>query len=200
MTINAGGTPSSAETSSIAVVVLGAGFGTRFGAEDKLGTLLGGEPVAHHVLAALQPFTWARKVLVCRRRADWTDAFERAGFTICLNPEPQKGMLGSLRTGVLNVGMEHRILVSLADMPLVSSAHIAGLLAASHADSSRIIASQAGDYRGPPAIFPPGELLRLPSQGEGGARSLLSGAEFVLGDADEFRDIDTRQDLGGLQA
>ena len=183
------------QASATAVIVLGAGFGSRFGGDDKLGMALGGMPVAHHILSALQPFGWGRKILVCRHRAVWTSVFRDQGFDVIRNDDPQQGMLSSLRRGALAARDLSNVLVCLADMPFVGSRHLARLLFAAGAMSGRVIASRADDYRGPPAIIPVGDLLRLPASGEGGARSLLADAAFIDCERDELLDIDTHQDL-----
>ncbi len=180
---------------SVAVIVLAAGFGSRFGDGDKLGALLAGKPVAHHILSTLQSFDWARKILVCRSNAGWAEAFQNDGFSIVHNDDAGQGMLGSLRAGVLAAGDRLRTLICLADMPLVSGEHILRLLSVAEQEDDWVIASTADTYRGPPAIFPVGALMQLPSRGEGGARSLLTNALFVDCDIAQLMDIDTQPDL-----
>ncbi|BBU63295.1 molybdopterin-guanine dinucleotide biosynthesis protein A [Methylosinus sp. C49] len=187
------------DASSFAVLVLAAGRGSRFGGGDKLSAPLAGVPVAHHILSALRPFAFAQKLLVCRSRALWTDAFARDGFSILHNDDAEGGMLASLKIGATSVEDRLKLLVCLADMPFVATEHLALLLSAAAEARDRIVASIAGAYRGPPAVFPVDELLRLPPTGEGGARSLLANARFVDCDADRLLDIDTRQDLFAAQ-
>jgi molybdenum cofactor cytidylyltransferase len=186
------------DASSFAVLVLSAGRGSRFGGGDKLSAPLAGAPVAHHILSALRPFAFAQKLLVCRSGSLWIDAYARDGFAILHNDDAESGMLGSLKIGATSVEDRLKLLVCLADMPFVATEHLALLLSAAEA-RDRIVASMAGVYRGPPAVFPVDRLLRLPPAGEGGARSLLVGASFVDCAADRLLDIDTRQDLLAAQ-
>ncbi|CUX61656.1 MobA-related protein (modular protein) [Agrobacterium deltaense Zutra 3/1] len=178
-----------------AVVVLGAGFGSRFGGEDKLGALLAGKAVAHHVLSTLQPFGWARKILVYRRHAEWIGAFQDDKFVAVHNDAAEQGMLSSLRKGVQAVQDVAQVLVCLADMPFVGADHITRLLSAAEGMEGRIVASRGDAYCGPPAIFPAGELKKLPSSGEGGGRSLLASASFVDCANGKLLDVDTLCDL-----
>ncbi|WP_036290982.1 NTP transferase domain-containing protein [Methylosinus sp. PW1] len=188
------------DASSIAVLVLAAGRGSRFGGGDKLSAPLAGAPVAHHILCALRPFAFAQKRVVCRSDAHWSDAhwsdaFARDGFSILRNDDAESGMLASLKIGASSVENRLKLLVCLADMPFVGTDHLARLISVAKEARGGIVASRADAYHGPPAIFPVDELLRLPPAGEGGARSLLANASFVDCDADRLLDIDTRQDL-----
>lgn len=183
------------EARSTGAVVLGAGFGSRFGDEDKLGATLAGKAVAHHALSTLQPFHWARKVLVYRSSREWIDAFRNHGYWLIRNEDPGQGMLSSLRRGVLAAQDLRNVLVCLADMPFVGTDHIAKLLSTAERMDGQVIASRAKEYRGPPAIFPVAELMRLPPTGQDGAKSLLANAAFVDYVSEKLMDIDTQQDL-----
>lgn len=185
---------------STSVIVLGAGDGSRFGAEDKLGALLGGRPIAHHVLDALRTFRWFRPLLVCRSGSSWSGAFRDEGFSIIFNDDAERGMLGSLRKGVAAAQNASRIMICLADMPLIGEEHVARLLAEAERNGDRIVATRADPYRGPPAIFPAGTLERLPAGGEGGARSLLVDALFVDCALARIFDVDTQRDLSVAEA
>ncbi|MET3645403.1 nucleotidyltransferase family protein [Phyllobacterium ifriqiyense] len=187
-------------SNSTAVLVLGAGSGSRFRLGEKLGAELGGAPVAHHVLRTLQSFRWARKILVCRHNTGWTEAFQEDGYSIVHNNAPEEGMLGSLRRGVLEARGLKNVLVCLGDMPFIRRDHIERLLSKAAQRRGQVVASRAGDHRGPPAIFPLSALEYLPASGEGGARSLLDEAAFVDCRLDEISDIDTRQDLADAEA
>lgn len=187
-----------ADASQVALIVLGAGLGSRFAGGDKLGADYRGKPVAHHVLAAVAPFSWGRKVLVHHGRPQWSDLFAENGFELVENEEREQGMLSSLHLGAEAARELPRAMICLADMPLIESGLIAALLARADEVESVAVASQAGDYRGPPAVFATHLLRGLPKAGEGGARSLLKDAVFVDCDSDQLRDIDTVEDLKSL--
>ncbi|EKJ94908.1 MobA-related protein [Bradyrhizobium lupini HPC(L)] len=164
---------------AVGAIVLGAGLSSRFGESDKLGAGLRGKPLAHHILPALQPFDWADKILVCRDKSDWIEAYTADGFRLVENVRPDQGMLSSLKAGVDDLEQAALAMIFLADMPFVTAEHVRRLLSLAISSHGRAVASKADNYRGPPAIFPIEALKQLPASGEGGARSLLASALFV---------------------
>ncbi|QCE33074.1 hypothetical protein FAI41_05395 [Acetobacteraceae bacterium] len=182
-------------TLHIALAVLGAGYGRRFSeSKDKLGALLDGKPVAHHVLDIVKDFSWAQKILVCRRSSLWAGRYQQENFEICYNDNPVGGMLSSLRKAVLSAHPEiTHLFICLADMPFISQAHLKKILKAF--DGKKTIATQSENYKGPPAIFALKDLQKLPETGEGGARSLRDNAFFVQCSPELIRDIDRKEDL-----
>ncbi|MBX8783637.1 NTP transferase domain-containing protein [Ochrobactrum sp. GRS2] len=182
------------DVSATAVLVLGAGAGSRYTDGDKLNAMLGGKPVAHHILHVLDGFSWGKRIVTCRSLAPWTQAYADAGFTLALTEDVDAGMLGSLHRGLADIQQE-RVLICLADMPLVPHSHIERLLRLAASSTAPVIASASGDYSGPPALCLTEHLRNLPLAGEGGARSLLPQAEFAEMAAPAFADIDTMTDF-----
>jgi CTP:molybdopterin cytidylyltransferase MocA len=88
--------------SSIAVIVLAAGAGTRFSGVpgSKLVAHLGGRPVLEHVLAAVRAFGPRLTIVVI---GSGREAVERtiqwAGETRVVNPDPRRGIGSSIRVG-----------------------------------------------------------------------------------------------------
>jgi len=183
------------DASKVALIVLGAGRGSRFVEGDKLGTELRRKPVAHHVLSAVSPFRWGRKILVHHGLPNWSELFAEHGFELIENTDQENGMLSSLHLGAEAASGFPKSLICLADMPLIESTLIASLLERSAETGKGAVASRSGDYRGPPAVFARHLLHSLPKSGEGGARGLLKDAVFVDCDAKLLRDIDTMEDL-----
>lgn len=182
--------------SGIAVVVLGAGLSSRFGS-DKLAAPLHGRPLAHHVLPVLREFDWQRKLLTCRGRPDWAEAYLDEGFTLVPVEDAERGMLGSLHAAVAQLAGDERLMVCLADMPLITAEHLNAMLDLAR-DWPGAIGSQAQGYRGPPAILPLPALRTLPPAGDEGARRLLRDARFVSGSPSLFADVDRPADLAAL--
>jgi molybdenum cofactor cytidylyltransferase len=177
------------------LLVLGAGLSQRFGEADKLGQDLGGRPLAHHALAALEGFDWAARVLVCRADTSWSDAYQATGFQRVINRQPENGMLWSLHLGVAQAVDCPAVMIALADMPLVTADHIRRLITRFDEGQGQAVATKGDGYLGPPAIFPRASLIGLPKQGEGGARSLLAEA-LPVPIEDRLRvDVDTPQAL-----
>lgn len=188
-----------ADASDVALVVLGAGFGSRFAEGDKLSAPFRGKAVAHHLLDAISPFRFGRRILVHHGQPEWSARYKEDGFTLVENRDRQNGMVSSLHLGAEAATGLTRIMVCLADMPLVTSDHIGDLLLQSFHQGCPAVASSGGDYRGPPAIFSAALLSALPRTGEGGARSLLTDAVLVHCDAAFLRDIDTVDDLNAIE-
>ena len=177
----------------IAVAVLAAGQGSRFGS-DKLMADLDGRPMCLHVAEMLgdMPFGW--RFAVCSERAATLQHFSAAGFAIIENAAPEKGQSHSLHLAVraAHTTEASALLVVLADMPSVTKRHIEKLLNAGEG----IIASTSGERPMPPALFPRHVWPQLlATTGDAGARNLLREAKLVRAPASELRDIDVVADL-----
>jgi molybdenum cofactor cytidylyltransferase len=181
-----------------ALVLLAAGRSRRFGQTDKLAERFLDQPLAFHVVTALEavPFH-CRIAVVCRTSLD----FAARGYFVVENPGAEDGQGGSVRLGV-QAAMDQgasAVLIALADMPRVTATHIHRLLDAAEGPDA-VIASSNGAHPTPPALFGANhfpELLR--SSGDEGARALLRGGRHVLTRADELIDVDTPEDLAALR-
>ncbi|MFA5990411.1 MAG: NTP transferase domain-containing protein [Sphingomonas sp.] len=180
------------------LVLLAAGQSTRFGTADKLAVEVGGKALALHPVAALADINFIDRVaVVAGTRVD----FAAHGYRTVTNFAPELGLSGSLRLGVQvaqNMGAA-ALLVALADMPCVTPAHFAALLAA--ADGARaIIASCDGARAMPPAVFGAGQFTALARvMGDNGGRALLQNARKIAAPAGSLVDIDTPSDLAALR-
>jgi molybdenum cofactor cytidylyltransferase len=91
------------------------------------------------------------------------------------------------------------LLVCLADMPFVTAAHIAAMVA-KMGEHDGIIASHNGAQAMPPALFPRTFWPQLlETKGDSGARSLLVDALHIQTPPETLIDIDTVQDLAATQ-
>jgi molybdenum cofactor cytidylyltransferase len=184
-----------AEASEISLIVLGAGLSHRYGADDKLGADLAGRPLAHHALEALLPFAWAERILICSDQQDWQDRYVENHFSLIRNLHPKDGMASSLRLGALSVRAASKVLVCLADMPLIDQSHIERIVSLSASGEHEIIATKSANHAGPPALIPLAHLLSLPRQGDMGARDILQYATFVETDLLTTHDVDSPADM-----
>ena len=178
---------------NIAVAVLAAGQGRRFGS-DKLMADLDGLPLGLHIAQTLQkmPFGW--RIAVYSKGAALTHRFSTAGFDIIVNAEPEKGQSHSLHLAVRAVQATEAtaLLVVLADMPFVTKGHVEKLLA----KTGEIVASTSGDGPMPPALFRRNVWPQLlTTTGDAGARDLLKDALLVHAPPSELRDIDVPADM-----
>jgi molybdenum cofactor cytidylyltransferase len=133
-------------------LVLAAGAARRFGGA-KLLARLDGRPVLQHVLDAVQAAGLDRVVVVLGHDADAlvADLIWR-GERIIRNPDPDRGMASSLRTGLAALGGDtDAVVILLGDQPLVDPSVIRQLLA-EPLDALRPIV--AARYRGDRAPNP----------------------------------------------
>lgn len=178
----------------IAVAVLAAGQGRRFGS-DKLMVDLGGIPIGLHVAQTLAPMPFGWRFAVCSKSAALAEQLSHAGIEIIANDTPDTGQAHSLHLAVkaAEATAANALLVVLADMPFVSANHIADLVAAYDGD---ILASTDGAAPMPPAIFPRDTWpMLLATSGDTGARGLLKNARLFTASPGELRDIDVVADL-----
>lgn len=177
----------------IAVIVLAAGQGRRFGS-DKLMADLDGCPMGLHVakLLAEMPFGW--RLAVCSKATALSQRFSKLGFATIENTASDLGQSHSLHLAVeaAQATEARAILMVLADMPFVTKSHIEQLLAAGEG----IVASTSGHHPMPPALFPREFWPRLmETTGDAGARDLLCDATLIHAAVSELRDIDLADDL-----
>ncbi len=189
--------------SGLAVAILAAGRSARFGAEDKLTAKLRGMPLGLHTANALAGLNFAQRWVIVRAPdhpcvPDW----RAVGFEPLVNAAADTGMGASLRLAAQCA--EHAgadgLMVCLADMPLVPSAHFEAL---THAWRQRggVIASQDGVLIAPPAIFSRAHFPLLAGvTGDQGGRPLLNGAFCVTAPSGTLEDVDDPATLLRLSA
>jgi CTP:molybdopterin cytidylyltransferase MocA len=155
--------------------------------ESTLGALRdGGVPTVVVVLAPAGPL------------ADWQPS---AGVQTVVNPDPARGMLSSILTGITALEcVPNPLLVCPADLPALRSATVAALLAF-YAKRSGIVVPRHGRRRGHPLLISPRWQARIPevARGEGGLRRILelaAGAvhELPVDDSGSIRDLDTPEE------
>ena len=184
---------------NIAVAVLAAGQGKRFGG-DKLSAELDGQPIGLHAAKMLASMGFGWQFAICGRTL--SGQFAAIGFASVINEEPEVGQSLSLHLATeaaLKTDAE-ALLICLADMPFVSAGHI-GALIAECARANGVIASTDGATAMPPALFPRACWPALRETiGDTGARSLLAQARLVAAPPPSLIDIDTQQDLAAARA
>ncbi|ADQ67863.1 molybdopterin-guanine dinucleotide biosynthesis protein A [Halogeometricum borinquense DSM 11551] len=102
-------------------VILGGGYSTRFGDEDKALAELAGKPLVRHVAERLATVC-DRLVVNCRddQTTDFRAAVEGCGVPIgvATDPIPDRGPMAGIRTGLSAVESEYAAVVA-CDMPFV---------------------------------------------------------------------------------
>jgi molybdenum cofactor cytidylyltransferase len=180
----------------IAAVVLAAGLSTRFGG-DKLLYPYAGKPLAAHIADTLagMPLDW-RIAIVPVAPSPRRELFAERGFELVSNPDPREGMGSSLALGAQRATQlgAAALLVCLADMPNITTAHLTQLIAASR--NSDAVATVVDDSRGPPAVFSARLFPSLAAiSGDHGAKHLLANALLIAAPPELARDFDTPTDF-----
>ena len=182
------------QAKDVAIVLLAAGNARRFGA-DKLMADFEGRPLGARAAHELVSVAAAAHFAVCQPDAIIAAHYTRLGFDIVDNPNPGIGLSGSLHLAVeaaLRTDAQ-ALLIALADMPFVQTAHIDTLIAAC---TDTVVASFDGNQPMPPAIFPRAHWPDLlATAGDAGARHILTHAEKIAAPAGMLGDIDTPDDL-----
>jgi len=184
------------------IAILAAGASRRFGG-GKLDAMAGGRRLGDFALETACRF--GRPVLVVAPDTpDFALAAADAGKAdLLVNPLAGHGLatsvaLAAQRAQIASAG---RLLLLLADMPLITAASLHELLDRV-TDSAPAAVRHANGRLGIPACFPAGWFARLQAlAGDRGAAELLNGSEMtrpVDVPLEELRDIDRPEDLEGL--
>ena len=190
----------------IAAVVLAAGLSRRMG-QAKLLLPAGGRPIIRHAVdgvraAGLDPVL----VVTGPDSAPIEAALAGLDVRIVVNPAPEAGQAGSVRTGVAALpDAVDAVLIALGDQPSLAPDIIPALLAAHRTSGRPIVAPRYQDGPGNPvlfdrAIFP--ELLAL--VGDRGARPVITRdparVEWVALDVPMPPDVDTPADYEKIRS
>ena len=138
------------DPSRVGAVVLAAGLGRRFRAQDpaagnKLLLDLGGKPMLQHVLDTLAGVPLGATVVVLGRDAEAVEtAIDWRGERRARNPAPEEGLAGSVRVGLaaLSEGPPEDLLaalVVLGDQPLLSASVVRTLVGLAGGDRDQLI-------------------------------------------------------------
>jgi molybdenum cofactor cytidylyltransferase len=192
-----------ADQQCLAGLLLAAGGSVRFGAPKPLAMWRGVSLARRAVdlLAAACP----AGVLVVSGAAD-TALRQDLGpdVRVVTNPQWASGLGSSLGCGVRHLppGVS-AVLVMPCDLPAVTSADLARLIAAWVAAPDHVVAASWDQHLGPPAIFPQSRWSALQAlQGDRGARDLLATGPRTLPVPMPHAglDVDTPEDLARLEA
>ena len=187
--------------SRLAAALLAAGRSARFGAADKLAAPLHGTPLGLYAATAMASLDLCHRWVILRAAEHpCREGWMAAGFEPVVNPQADEGMGASLRCAarLADEAGADGLLVCLADMPLVTAAHIAALAGVwrGHGGS---VASWDGMIAAPPVIIPRDRFAALASlAGDQGARALLGNARRVPCPTGMLTDVDDPATLASL--
>lgn len=182
-------------------IVPAAGRAERFG-RQKLLEDLGGEPLLNRTIRCLLAGGVTRVAVVVPPQGGLESVPLLADPRVELvrNPDPSRGMFSSIQAAFAAIPEGDPVLVLPGDMPFVSPATVAAVLACP-VDSARVLVPRHDGKRGHPLALPRalGSEILMAS-----ARSNLSGLLTTLGIEREYldvtdpgilRDIDVTSDL-----
>ena len=182
----------------IAAVLMAAGNSRRFGEANKLLAPFQGRPLVAHAANTLRSLSLTHLIAVV---ADLDVAMHLTGFEIA-NAPATNDMAQNIALGVKTaqaLGAE-RVLIALADMPLVPHAHFVSLIAA--CTDTMPSASDDGTGRLPPACFPACYFDQLVSlTGDNGAAQIikkLPQSSIIIDTTGALADADYPHDLSRM--
>lgn len=157
------------------ILILAAGSSSRMRGADKLLEVVDGEPLLRRIAGAALATGCPVSVVLAADRSARRMALaglDLAQITAATAPE---GMAASLVAGVRSLPEGGAVMLLLADLPLIDTADLIAVIAASAADPACIWRGADPDgTAGHPVLFPPdlrAELLGL--TGDEGARAVL---------------------------
>ena len=193
---------------SVAAVILAAGSSTRMG-ENKLLLALDGETVVRRALRAAADAGLDPVVVVLGHEAERVRA-EIAGLPCVpiVNPRHAAGKGTSLQAGIAEVSSATQAgaaVVMLADMPFVTAAMLATVVARHRASGAPMVVSRYGEVNAPPILYARAlfaELLALPGEacGKEMIRRHKPEAALVTWPEDALADIDLPEDYRRIRA
>lgn len=182
-------------------IVLAAGAGSRFGG-GKLLASLHGTPILQHVLDRVAEAGVEEVVVVLGRDADTVEqAIAWREERRVRNPEPERGLSGSLQVAMATMGPTvDAVLILLGDQPLVGAETIRALLdAPDDPDRPIVVPAYAGDRgRNPVLLRRAAFQLTHEASGDRGLGPVLTAHPELVVEvpiAGDNPDIDTPEDL-----
>ena len=141
----------------VGAVLLAAGSGSRMGNRPKCLLELGGVHLIRRQLIALSGAGIDEVVVVLGHHQEQIEPFvQDFPVTLAVNPQPDEGQSGSLRTGLHGLnGKLDAIVVALADQPLLNQQDYVDLISAfkKRPDGTRLVVPSVNTFPGNPIIF-----------------------------------------------
>lgn len=193
--------------SDVAVIVLAAGQSTRFGDENKLLSLIDGEPmIVHCTNIPLRAGVGEVIVVTGHEALSIEKALKDLPVKTVRNVTPEAGMGTSLAAGANAIrSLPETVMIMLGDMPLLKVETLQKLISDFAPETGHDIVVPVQDgRRGHPVLFSATYLPKLCAlSGDAGARSILRDhpervRAVKVDDPGTRYDIDTENDLNGI--
>jgi CTP:molybdopterin cytidylyltransferase MocA len=192
-----------AHTADPVVLLLAAGKGSRLG-EDKPFMHLDGVPMVERTLTVYREAKRVRDILLIvppGRAADYA-AWRRVDVHVIENPEPDRGMISSIRTALSSAwALERHFLIAPVDVPFVKPALVDQLVMTFVARDCKIVLPAYRGLGGHPGLFHASLRDEFFLHGDiAGTREILmrhqaATVRLNVPDPDVCFDIDTPTDL-----
>ncbi len=158
----------------VAGVVLAAGASSRFGA-NKLLIDIDGEPIVRRAARRALEAGLAPVIVVLGFEADRVvEALQGLDVVPVVNPDHSTGMHRSLQAGIERVPPDcEAAVVILADMPLVTAAMSAAVVARFRSGPETLVISRYGEVQAPPTLYARALFPALRAAGAGGGRAVV---------------------------
>lgn len=177
--------------SSIALIMLSAGLGSRMRGESKMKKVWEGKPLLDHSLEAGLSFPFRERLLVAK------DLTLYEGYRTIVNPEPQRGMHSSIRLAI--ACLDQPVLgavLCLGDQPIELRERLEALM---KEGASELIRSYVGDEPGHPVYIGRNYFAEILNEADDdrGCHYLFKRHSFqrVEQTARSFFDFDTPEDF-----
>jgi molybdenum cofactor cytidylyltransferase len=158
----------------VAGVVLAAGASSRLG-RNKLLIEIGGETIVRRAARRALEAGLTPVIVVLGFEADRVaEALQGLDVVLVVNRDHAEGMHGSMQAGIGRVPADcEAAVVILADMPLVTSAMSAGLVARFRCGPEPLVISRYGEVQAPPTLYARDLFPALGAAGESGGRRVV---------------------------
>ncbi|MFT5142647.1 MAG: molybdenum cofactor cytidylyltransferase [Thalassolituus oleivorans] len=183
------------QSGSVCVIIPAAGASTRFGSADKLRQPWGNGTVLETVVQKAAELAPLEILVICAPGAGPV-----AGGRVVFNPAPERGMAGSISTGVRAADDDAQgFLIWPGDMPTISTQAALAVIAAG--DVGSVVRPEFAGLPGHPVLFGASYRNALEAHQEGsGAKKILKDLMVLATtDASVIQDIDTRIDYEALR-
>lgn len=192
--------------SRVTIAILAAGKAERFGG-GKLDAELGNWPLGYYAVDAALDCELGQPLIVAGDPPPLfaSEADRRGRARLAINPDADKGLATSVAIAarMADEAGSELLLLTLADMPHVSTATMLELIEAAGPKKPAAVLHEAG-HPGIPACFPRDYFDALRQlEGDSGAGALLRRAKhlaLVHAPHSELVDVDTEEDLEALRA
>jgi molybdenum cofactor cytidylyltransferase len=198
--------PVASRAQPVAGILLAAGMSTRMGV-NKLLLEVDGEAVVRRAARAATEAGLAPLVVVLGHQAELTRRQLRdLDCAVVVNDDYRRGIASSLRTGVAALPPDCRaVVVALADMPQVTSAMIAELVARYRETRARLVASRYEGVYAPPVLYDASLFAELGGLADTvGAQQVvkrhLAEAEVLSWSSARLADLDAPEDYERLRS